>query len=587
VIHILRSTHVAATAILLLFVAIGAQGQFFETSSSLAIAGEPWAVAVGDFNRDGKLDIATTDFFHGQVAVYLGNGDGTFQPPVYYAIDSHLESLAWIATADFRGDGKLDLAVADYHGRNISILLGNGDGTFQPPVQYHVPSSPSFVAVGDFNSDGKPDLLFSDAHANVMLGNGDGTFQPPKVNGTTLAFSYALALGDFDHDGNLDVVVIKHVNPGSGVAILLGNGDGTFHPSAEYAVNGAAQVAVGDFNGDHNLDLAVSQSDFVNQIQIMLGNGDGTFRFGAIYEFNGPSVITTADMNDDGELDLLFLNALFRKSVDVAVFTVMLGNGDGTFQAPVNYPRLPIGTNIAVGDFNGDHKLDVALGGYVGGTLLGGGVDVLLNSGVVSLFPPTPISFNAQFIGSGSPQQNITLTNTGTTTLLISSMSTNKPFQLGPTSCGRTVAAGGKCILSAIFEPAVLGFQTGTLVLNDTASSKPQVIELSGTGTTLTVSSSQLNFGSQKVFSRSKPQSVTITNTGSTALSITGVVFTGIGEPYYEQINDCGTQIDPGASCRLSIVFTPRSTGSEPALAMINGPNGAVWQQVQLTGTGI
>src|SRR5581483_11423239 len=95
-----------------------------------------------------------------------------------------------------------------------------------------------------------------------------------------------------------------------------------------------------------------------------------------------------------------------RPSVDAWLLDWI--NRDGTFQAPVNYPRLPIGTNIAVGDFNGDHKLDVARGGYVGGALLGGRVDVLLNSGVVSLFPPTPISFNAQFIGSGSPQQNIT-----------------------------------------------------------------------------------------------------------------------------------------------------------------------------------
>jgi hypothetical protein len=134
-----RTKHITATAILFLALAIKSPAQF-ETRSSSTIIYEPQAVAVGDFNHDGKLDVAAAVYYTGQVAVLLGNGNGTFQPSVYYTIDSKLESVSFIAAADFRGDGNLDLAVADRLGLNISVLLGNGDGTFQSPVQY--PTTP-------------------------------------------------------------------------------------------------------------------------------------------------------------------------------------------------------------------------------------------------------------------------------------------------------------------------------------------------------------------------------------------------------------------------------------------------------------
>jgi hypothetical protein len=259
----------------------------------------------------------------------------------------------------------------------------------------------------------------------------------------------------------------------------------------------------------------------------------------------------------------------------------MLGNGDGTFEPPVSYP-ISNGIDFVVADVNGDRKPDL-----VSADAVGNAVDVLLNTGVVSFSPTTPLSFNPQLLGTTSPPHTVTLTNTGTTTLSISSISTKKPFQVGGgTTCGTSVAPGAKCTLSVIFKPTVMGLKTGLLVLNDSASSQPQVIELSGTGTTLTVSPSQLNFGSQKVGTKSPPKTVTVTNTGTTAVSVTGVSFTGSDPQDFVETNTCGSQINPGASCTISIHFDPILKGTRSAVAVINGPGGVEWQGVQLTGTG-
>jgi len=556
-----------------LFTSASAQ---FETRSSSPIVYAPKSVAVGDFNHDGKLDVATTAYTYGQVAVLLGRGDGTFQSAVYY--DLMDSEPYWIAAADFNGDGNLDLAVASQLGNNISILLGNGDGTFQPPVQY--PTTYfylTYVAVGDFNNDGKLDLIIEDAPSvSVMLGNGDGTFQPPRDN---IMFSPEgnLGLGDFNHDGNLDVAVPEP--PGSsGLGILLGNGDGTFREGAQYAVGSGSWVAVGDFNGDHKLDLATFALG-PDPIQIFLGNGDGTFQFGASYTASFPVSITTADLNGDGKLDLLFLTTIYPSAS--CQLTVMLGNGDGTFQPPVSYGSFDdFSPDLAVGDFNRDRQPDVVVADWQGNA-----VDVLLNTGVVSFSPTTPLSFIPQLLGTSSAPQSVTLRNTGTTALSISSISTKPPFHLS-TTCQSSVPPGGDCTLSVTFEPSVIGFKSGVVSLNDSASSKPQAIELNGIGTVISYSPTKLSFGSLKVGTKSAPQVVTVTNTGSTTVTVTKIKIADVIPPDYFQTNNCGSQIAPGASCTINVTFKPTRTGPRTATLEIFDSGGASPQQISLTGTG-
>jgi FG-GAP-like repeat/Cep192 domain 4/Abnormal spindle-like microcephaly-assoc'd, ASPM-SPD-2-Hydin len=557
----------------------------FETRGTfpLQFYSEPFAVAVGDFNHDGKLDAVLADDYHipGNVAVLLGNGDGTFQKPTYYLVGE--EPLS-IAVADFNHDGNLDLAVSGETSPGkgcIFILFGNGDGTFQPAVSLPLSAYSSFVAVADFNGDGIPDLLAADfPYISVLLGNGDGTFQAP-INNDSFSPTPpdAVGIGDFNRDGKLDVVVVGSWYTTSSATVLLGNGDGTFQLGASNSIGDSPQsVAVADFRGLGILDLAITSG---LAVQVLLGNGDGTFQPPVNYVTPGFTAgVAVGDFNLDGKPDLATTED--GNGLPTSRVGVLLGKGDGTFLPVTSYAAGGSAIGLVVGDVNGDTQPDLVIADPASD-----GAVVLLNTGVVSFSPTSPLSFNPQFVGTTSTPLTVTLTNTGTAALSISSISTNKPFHLGRTTCGSSVPAGAKCTLSAVFKPTGMGFKTGLLVLNDSASSKPQVIELNGTGTVLTVSPTQLNFGSQKVGTKSAPQNVTVTNTGNSAVRVTGVSISGTDLYDYSETNTCGSQINPGATCTISVTFDPIFKGTRSALAVINGPGGAVWQQVPLTGTGI
>ncbi len=317
----------------------------------------PIAVAVGYINGDTNIDLTIADAGSDTVAVLLGNGDGTFRTAVHFPAGGVSPA---VTVADFNRDGKPDLAVANAgSGGRVAVLLGNGDGTFGAAVNSPTGfPSPYSLTAADFNSDSKPDLAVSNQDSpgivSVLLGNGDGTF------GAAVEFAVGvsplhMAVGDFNSDGKPDLAVANADS--ANVLILLGNGDGTFQSATNFAVGFDARApAVGDFNSDGKPDLAVANGRSNNN-QVLLNNGTGnslSFQPAVIYPVGlSPVSVVVDDFNCDGKLDLASADA------DSHQVSVLLGNSDGTFQGAVPFGTGFIPFSVAVGDFNGDSKPDL------------------------------------------------------------------------------------------------------------------------------------------------------------------------------------------------------------------------------------
>lgn len=524
----------------------------------------PFGVVSGDFSGNGTLDIAVSG---GALSTLRGKGDGTFLKPVLYSYPLGIP----IAVGDFNGDGKLDLVVTGAlgdggpSGNTVNVLLGNGDGTFQAPLVSPTTEFPTFVAVGDFNHDGKLDVVIVDPpYISVLLGSGNGTFQAP-IDNDSFPGPESLAVADFNNDGRLDVAAEGYSGGSMNMGVLLGDGDGTLQPALLNPLNEHPYaIGTGNFNTDGNADVAVSDAAGV---AIFLGKGNGRFVHGASYRtpIRGGNVVVE-DFNGDGNLDLLLGGMI-----------LLLGNGNGTFQPAQAFPVDANG--FAVGDFNGDHKPDVvALHSEPGGAV------TVLNTGVVNFSPSTPVSFPSQLINTTSPFKTITLTNKGSTPLSISSIKISGHFGMGD-ACEGSVAAGANCEINVTFNPTAAGIQQGLVMIVDSASSKPQVIEVSGLGTALKLSPAALNFGDQKVGTTSPPQKITVTNESKSTVTFTSI---GIGfdtEDFSESQN-CGSQLVGGASCTATVTFTPTKAGPRKGSAFFDVVGGANPDFVVLTGTG-
>jgi hypothetical protein len=317
----------------------------------------PYRVAVGDFNHDRHQDLAVSNSRSDSVSILLGNGDGTFKPTKNYLCGAEPFMLA---VHDMNGDGNQDLVVAKRASNTVGVMAGDGKGAFEAPVNYPCGPRPRGLALGDFNADGVADVVVAnavklpDSSVTVLLGKKDGTLGNMKLNACG-GSPISVAVTDFNADGKQDLVTSN--SDGNSVSVLLGDGKGNFQPAVDYTVgSGPGAVVVGDFNGDSRPDIVVENFG-TNDVTILLGQGDGTFQAAVPYLAHlSPGGLATGDINGDDRLDLVVAN---HNSVDLSV---LLGRGDGTFQPAKNFGvpgAMPAG--VAVADFNEDGRADIVV----------------------------------------------------------------------------------------------------------------------------------------------------------------------------------------------------------------------------------
>jgi hypothetical protein len=622
---------------------------------------------VGDFNGDGKLDLAWADSDY-VLYTALGNGDGTFQK----AVSSRITFVPF-ATGDFNNDGKIDLV--GVYGDSIMVALGNGDGTFT--LKWSIRSSSPYVvaAAADFNQDGNLDLYIPGALGDsngftIFLGNGDGTFTAGATYGPDTTYGAAI-VGDFNGDGLVDLAAVGYIN-GPEIYIYLGNGNGTVqYLNSLVGYGQGSSLFAADMNNDGKLDLVGPGNG------VLLGNGDGTFTGAGGFSYVG-SIGGIGDFNGDGNLDVLLSDGSI---------SLQPGEGNGQFLPPFVFYTSPYSpTAGGIGDFNGDGHLDAVASEafYDGqivlqipvslspspaslwyatqnvGTTSAPQVATLTNVGwsalkinkvnitganagsftetntcgtrlvanavctiSVSFTPkqsgnlvatvnlnygglgspqtisligtgltaptatltPSSLTYATQLVGTSSAEQTATLTNTGNQDVTVSSIAISGPFT-ETNNCPSSLGVGGTCQIQVIFSPTAKGASSGTLTVTDSGSTSSQTVTLSGSGTVMSLSPVGVNFGDQKVGTKSAAAPATLTNTGTTAVSITAISFTGANPGDFSQSNNCGKGLAPKASCTINVVFDPTATGARSASLSVTDNGGGSPQTVALSGTG-
>lgn len=508
---------------------------------NLNVSGAYSGLLSGDYNLDGKIDLVAVPYFENgdSFTVLTNNGDGTFGSESDYLAATDATA---VVTGDFNGDGIPDLAVSDYssHGQ-ISVYLGQGNGKFSAPLLSAAAFLPSAVVTGDFNHDGKLDLatLGNGNFASIFLGLGTGKFAK-AVSYATGATPSAIAAADLNKDGNLDLVISDSGD--SNVTVLLGNSNGTFQ-AAKYSNAGSTceSVAVADFNSDGIPDLVLGcGASGISAAQVMLGNGDGTFQ--APLPLTLPSsiqiyTVNAADLRGNGVTDVILgiLNQNANLNCAAYCALVYLGNGDGTFSATPVTNDGPVGSTVAFADFDGDGKLDMAVTG------LNSFVALMLGNGDGTFQPALQYQV---------PHADA---NIYTSSLAIADFNADGSPDLAVTSWGGTNDAG---YLTVLLSNPVAVF-----------------------------SSAKLNFGKVTVNSTSTLK-LTITNQSPTKLTVKGITITGTAAADYSQTNTCGSLMAGYANCVVSVTFKPSVTGLRSAkLSLADSATGPV-RAIALSGTG-
>jgi len=563
---------------------------------SPATSGMQWPVAV-DVNGDGKPDLVGG--FVNEMVVLLGNGDGSFQTPGFFPLFGEAGSNTLnsaTVTGDFNGDGKPDFAFSSASSNALAVVLGNGDGTFGAPLIINLQTGyvANFLYAADVNGDGRLDLISGNnlaqnisgsvnATFSVCLGNGDGTFQSPvEYQIGSSSYLASMAIGDVNDDGKLDLVAGVSTGPS---LIFFGNGDGTFAAPFSQDIEPGDQLLLAGLHGDGNLDLLTLATGETGGINIYSGDGTGSFTSSASYGtgVNYPDPLAMVDINTDGKLDLVV------PSGNEQNFGILLGNGDGTFGQPATYPAgSPSTFGIVAADFNGDGMPDLFFGSDTASTI-GLGFVLLQGSfpGITST--PSSVTFSQQEISTTSAAQSVTLTNSGQAPLAISKVSiagTNATDYAETNTCGATLPVNASCQVDITFTPTAQGTRTAALSVTDNAPGSPQAISLTGQTTpapALTLSPSSVTFPNQYVGTSGLPITITATNPGTAPLTITSV---STSSQAFGVLNTCGSTLAAGASCAIGVFFDPGSSGSvNGTLTVADNASGSP-QTIPLSGAG-
>jgi len=542
----------------------------------------------GDFNGDGKGDLAVLSYNGSSISyitVLLGKGDGTFATPITGQVYSQPQTggdviIGNLAAADFNGDGKLDLAVVgDYvSSGGVTILLGNGDGSFTAAgPNLDLTADFALIATGDFNGDGIPDFVTPNyfefgGSPTIFLGKGDGTFTFSKVTFTLDYFPTSVLVADFNGDGVLDLA-FSDLN---GVEIALGNGDGTFTETAASPIPVPSELyslKVGDFNHDGKVDIA-GIDNYNDRIVLLIGAGDGTFTVTATTPavsqiFLGPFAIVAADFNSDGVPDL----AMLTKNVNTASTLLTVPTETATVTVNGIAPAAP-GTHYVDASYAGDGNYGAVTSGTI--PLIGGLPPVRVS--------PNSLSFGNEVINTTSVAKTVTLTNTGTAALNISSITTSGDFGVFSKTCGSTLAGGAKCTVKVTFTPTVLGKLTGALTFTDNAPNSPQTVGLSGTGVLpATLAPATATYAWQAVGTTSAAKTFTLTNNQTVAL--TSIAITTAGD-FAVSATTCTTSLIAKGKCTISVTFTPTAKGTRTGVLSVSDSANNSPQKSSLTGTG-
>ena len=581
-----------------------------------------WLVTIADINADKKMDLVVTDWA-GEVWTFYGKGNGAFTAGPCYPVQWWEQPPSNVILADFNKDGALDIFKAGDHYWEGQVTLGRGDGTFQTNAAYGW-SRTGFgqnLVTADFNGDGFPDVAFSWANFNsmpafgVMLGSSHGALAAPTYvtylsNACESNMPEWIATGDVNGDGKADIVATLRDYSGTGcmtekIAVFTGLGTGKFSAPVFYSTGATAQsydVFLADVNGDGKPDIIASNGD--GTISVLLNNGKGAFGTASLISSVAAlsphqNALAIADFNGDGKLDIAVAPNYYAGSYSGNVY-ILLGNGDGTFQAPITVTAGPQGaytSTLAAGDFNNDGKMDLLVTfeassygvcsssyrGYAAYAVLKGSGSGSFTAGapvcVGGDFPIYPVV--GDFNGDGKldaflPMQEQYGTISGPVLLQGNGDGTFSrigEFYTGSVSRGAVVAdfnGNGMPDIAALnndnaFNGDYVGFVT--VMLN---SSQP-----------ISISPLKLSLGNVAV-GATKALTVLLTNNQKTSLTIGTMTMTGTNASEFTATSNCGTSRKPGWECTVTVKFTPTVTGVQTAA--LNITDGAGTQTVQLIG---